>query len=157
MSSVELPQHPSRNDEEIACAAETSVPVLITSPDRETRHNIARTIHERSLQTLGPFIIIDCAEPRAALPAAPVFDTQSAVRLDIESRKGTLFLDEIGSLALREQAFLKQFLESRDTGTAARLRVIAGSSVSLLERVHAKQFRDDLFYHLNMIHIGAVA
>jgi DNA-binding NtrC family response regulator len=71
---------------------------------------------------------------------------------------GTLLIEEIGDWSLSEQTALMQFLEmSRKRGATATdarpVRLISGTDYWLLDLVAAKQFRGDLFYRLNVIHL----
>jgi transcriptional regulator with GAF, ATPase, and Fis domain len=74
----------------------------------------------------------------------------------------TIFLDEIGEMSLRMQALLLRFLEngeiqrvgSQRTPDARRRRVIAATNRNLLERMTSKDFREDLFYRLNVVHVN---
>src|SRR4029077_3045523 len=74
---------------------------------------------------------------------------------------GTIFLDEIGEMSLRMQALLLRFLENGElqrvgsdrAQTRVDVRVIAATNRNLLERIASKDFREDLYYRLNVIHI----
>jgi DNA-binding NtrC family response regulator len=75
---------------------------------------------------------------------------------------GTIFLDEIGEMSLRMQALLLRFLEngeiqrvgSQRIQTRVDVRVIAATNRNLLERMTSKDFREDLFYRLNVVHVN---
>jgi DNA-binding NtrC family response regulator len=75
---------------------------------------------------------------------------------------GTIFLDEVGEMSLRMQALLLRFLENGEIQrvgsdriqTRVDVRVIAATNRNLLERIGAKEFRDDLYYRLNVIHVS---
>ena len=74
---------------------------------------------------------------------------------------GTIFLDEVAEMSLRMQALLLRFLESGEiqrvgsdrTQSRVDVRVISATNRNPLERIAAKEFRDDLYYRLNVIHI----
>lgn len=149
-------------EEDIACATRALGSALITGRDAEERLRIARILHRRSGGAAAPFVSINCAAPPKPLLAADLFgdhggsfagtDRSGAIA---RVRGGTMFLDEIGELSQPLQAFLNQLLaEGRaHSGATTGVRVIAASSRSLFERVLAREFREDLFYRLNVIHI----
>jgi len=70
---------------------------------------------------------------------------------------GIIFLDEVGELSPPVQALLCQFLATGEVHStlAVDVRVIAASSRSLFERVLTREFSEDLFYRLNIIHIAS--
>jgi len=148
--------------EDIACAMHTHVPVLITSRDSKERKWIAHTIHAGSTRALGPFVRVNCAGPRKPLLATDLFGNRSE-RLAgqdesgalARAQGGTIFLDEVGELSPPVQALFSQFFETGDVQStlAIDVRVITASSRSLFERVLTREFREDLFYRLNVIHI----
>lgn len=147
---------------DIACASRTHAPVLIVCRDREERRRIAHAIHVGSRRAQGPFVSVSCGGPRAALLEADLFGTGgnrfaghdesgAIARAD----GGIVFLDDVGELSPPIQALLSQFLATGDIhgSRAVNVRVITGSSRSLFERVLTHEFREDLFYRLNVIHI----
>jgi DNA-binding NtrC family response regulator len=149
-------------ERDIACASRTHAPVLIVCRDPQERRRIAHAIHERSHRAQGPFIAVCCAGPRAALLEADLFGTSSnrfaghdesgaIARAD----GGIVFLDDVGELSPPIQSLLSQFLATGDIqgSGAVNVRVITASSRSLFERVLTQEFREDLFYRLNVIHI----
>ena len=78
---------------------------------------------------------------------------------------GTVFLDEVGEMSLRMQAMLLRFLEtgeiqrvgSHRANAHVDVRVLAATNRNLLERVATRDFREDLYYRLNVIHINVPA
>src|SRR5262249_14635163 len=77
------------------------------------------------------------------------------------AHQGTIFLDEIGETSLRMQALLLRFLENGEiqrvgadrVQSRVDVRVIAATNRNLMERIASKDFREDLYYRLNVIHI----
>jgi len=147
---------------EIACSARTHVPVLITSRDSEERERIAHSIHARSTRAQGPFISVNCARPLTPLLSGDLFGDprESLVGEHVlgvieRAHGGTLFLDHVGELSRPVQTLLSQFLATGggDSTRSVDVRVITASSRPLIERVLTHEFREDLFYRLNVIHI----
>jgi DNA-binding NtrC family response regulator len=78
-----------------------------------------------------------------------------------QANRGTIFLDEVGEMSLQMQSLLLRFLEngeiqrvgSEKLAAKVDVRVIAATNRRLVERIAANEFREDLFYRLNVIHI----
>src|SRR5258708_36996432 len=74
---------------------------------------------------------------------------------------GTIFLDEIGEMSLRMQALLLRFLENGElqrvgadrVQSRVDVRVLAATNRLLIDQIASKEFREDLYYRLNVIHI----
>ena len=155
---------PDSLEEDIGCAMHTHVPVLITSRDSKERKRIAHTIHSGSTYAQGPFVSVNCAGPRQPLLATDLFGNRNEHLAGHDesgalarAQGGIIFLDEVGELSPPVQALFNQFLETSDVHStlAVNVRVITASSRSLFERVLTREFREDLFYRLNVIHIRA--
>lgn len=151
--------------------APTDYPVLITGETGTGKELIAQMLHQLSRRADGPFIAVNCPAVPADLFQAEVFgyekgaftgaDRQNEGRIDA-ARGGTLFLDEIGDLPRAMQVILLRFLQE---GTFERLgsvkpiradvRIIAATHTNLADSVATGQFRDDLFYRLNALHVAA--
>ena len=77
------------------------------------------------------------------------------------AHNGTIFMDEVGEMSLRMQALLLRFLESGEIQRVGaerpqarvNVRVIAATNRNLTERIASKDFREDLYYRLNVIHL----
>jgi DNA-binding NtrC family response regulator len=129
--------------EEIGRVARSDAKVLITGESGVGKEIVARSIH-----TLGT---------RAAMPFAPV----NCAGLPETAHMGTVFLDEVGEMTLRMQGLLLRFLETgelqkvgADGGSRhVDVRVVAATNRNLREMIAQNQFRDDLYYRLNVIHI----
>jgi transcriptional regulator with GAF, ATPase, and Fis domain len=150
--------------------AKRDTAVLITGETGTGKELVAEAIHKMSARARQPFVVINCAAIPEALFEAELFGhargaftgaNQSRLGRIHMAQGGTLFLDEIGELPLSMQAKLLRFLQN---GEVQRLgssdvyrvdvRVVAATNVRLSELVHAKQFREDLFYRLAVFPIA---
>jgi len=134
--------------EDLRCAAQSSVPVLITAGSGLERESLARLIHRGSRRRGGPFMAIRCDVQRV----------DNLDRLVETAGGGTVFLDEIGAMRKSVQNALYA-LFARDARSEPEehgrvdVRIITGSSRSLRSQVTGGTFGEDLFYRLNVIHI----
>jgi DNA-binding NtrC family response regulator len=145
----------------------TNAPLLITGESGTGKELAARAVHERSAYAKGPFVAINCAALPPTLIAAELFGYEKGAFTGATQRRigrlesaqgGTIFLDEIGDLPLEQQAHLLRFLQERTIdrvgGTrpiTVEARVIVATNVDLRRAVQTKQFREDLFYRLNVL------
>jgi DNA-binding NtrC family response regulator len=145
----------------------TNAPLLITGESGTGKELAAHAVHERSAYAKGPFVAINCAALPPTLIAAELFGYEKGAFTGATQRRigrlesangGTIFLDEIGDLPLEQQAHLLRFLQERTIdrvgGTrpiTVEARVIVATNVDLRRAVQAKQFREDLFYRLNVL------
>jgi two-component system, NtrC family, response regulator AtoC len=155
---------------DIASAAQSDAKVLITGETGAGKEVVARAVHQRSSRTAGPFVVINCAGVPDSLLESEFFghtrgsftgafrDNPGLLR---QADGGTVFLDEVGEMSLRMQALLLRFLETGEIqtiGAAAshthiNVRVIAATNRDLREAAAARDFREDLFYRLNVFEI----
>ena len=155
----------------MACqVARSEVPVLITGPNGAGKERIAAIIQANSSVKDGPFVTLNCGALPSELIEAELFGAEvGAYTGATKARegkfeaadKGTLFLDEIGNLAPAAQMKLLRVLE---TGTFARLganrelhvtvRVISATNADIPALIREGQFREDLYYRLNVIEIA---
>ncbi len=129
----------------------------------------AQTIHLLSRRASRPFVALNCAAIPGTLLETELFGVEAGAFTDAKMLReghllradgGTLFLDEIGSMPLGLQAKLLRFLETRSFrrvgGTReihVDLRVISATNVDLKTAVARKEFREDLYYRLEVIAI----
>jgi transcriptional regulator with PAS, ATPase and Fis domain len=157
--------------QEIEYAARSDAKVLITGASGVGKEIVAHLIHQRSKRRHAPLMTINCAAMPDTLLESELFghtrgsftDAYRDKRGLLESANtGTVFMDEIGEMSLRMQALLLRFLESGEiqrVGTddprrlTSDVRVIAATNRRLLDRIQASDFREDLYYRLNVIHI----
>lgn len=157
----------SRLREKAAAVAASDAPVLVEGPTGSGKELLARFIHDRSPRQDQPFVKVDCATVPQSLIEDHLFGHEkgaftgavSAARGMLEAAdKGTLFLDEVGNLTPEVQAKLLRFFNdytfTRIGGTEPvrmNLRCITASNVPLRELVARGQFREDLYYRLNVV------
>ncbi len=143
--------------------------VLIQGESGTGKEMIARAIHLAGDRAETPFVAISCAALAETLLESELFGHEKgAFTGAISQRKGkfeaadggTLFLDEIGDVSPKLQGDLLRVLQERtffrvggSAEIAVDVRVIAACNVDLQEAVREGQFREDLFYRLNVINI----
>jgi Nif-specific regulatory protein len=151
----------------IARVAHGDSTVLIRGESGTGKELVAYAIHRNSPVADGPFVAINCAAIPEALLESELFGHEKGSftgaigtkrgRLEI-AEGGTVFLDEIGELASPLQAKLLRVLQQREFervgGTRAlkfNARVIAATNRNLEEAIKSGQFRQDLYYRLNVV------
>ena len=127
--------------------AATDSPVLVEGESGTGKELVARALHACSARAAGPLVVVNCS----ALHELPqdVFDTAGG---------GTLVLDHVADMALDWQARLLRFMAEKSV-LRAKLgregvqdpRIVAISELPLAEAVAAKQFRQDLYFRLNVL------
>ena len=143
--------------------------VLITGENGTGKENVARLIHERGLRSRRPFVAINCAAIPEELIESELFGFEKGSFTGaIQSKRGkfeqahtgTLFLDEIGDMSLKVQSKVLRVLQEQRferIGSAETLdvdvRVIAATNKNIEEAIKRGEFREDLFYRLNVIPI----
>jgi transcriptional regulator with PAS, ATPase and Fis domain len=160
----------SRVLEEIECAAATDAKVLITGESGVGKEVVAQMVHQRSRRNHAKMIAINCAGVPDSLLASELFGHTRGSFTDAyrdkqgwleQAHRGTIFMDEVGEMSLQMQAILLRFLETGEiqrVGSDRRsaivdVRLIAATNRRLIERVASSEFREDLYYRLNVIHI----
>jgi transcriptional regulator with PAS, ATPase and Fis domain len=155
---------------EIEYAARSDAKILITGESGVGKEVIARLVHARSRRAHTPLVTINCAGiPDSLLESALFGHVKGSFtgayrdRLGLleMAHHGTIFLDEIGETSLRMQALLLRFLENGEIQRVGAdrvqarvdVRVIAATNRNLLDRIATRDFREDLYYRLNVIHI----
>ena len=148
-------------------------PVLVTGESGTGKELVARAIHEVSVRAGQPFIAVNCsAIPEQLLEAEFFGYRKGAFTGAMEDREGffqaanggTLFLDEIGDLPLPMQSKLLRAIQERSVrpvGAVSELpvnvRLLSATHKDLAAEVQAGQFRQDLYYRLNVIQIRVPA
>ena len=147
----------------------TDIPVLVTGPSGTGKEMVARTLHQQSLRNNGPFVAVNCGAIPHELLESELFGHEkgaftgahaTAIGKVEQAQGGTLFLDEVGELPLLLQVKLLRFLQEysfervggRKT-IKADLRVISATNRDLKEMIAAGQFREDLYYRLDVVNI----
>ncbi len=148
--------------------SDSSINVLITGKSGTGKELIARAIHFSSLRATRPFIALNCAALPENLVESELFGIEKGVATGVEQRVGkfemadggTLFLDEIGDLSLISQAKILRVLQEgvvdgvgRRKPISVDVRILAATNKDLEGEIRKKNFREDLFYRLKVIHI----
>jgi DNA-binding NtrC family response regulator len=154
----------------LACqVARADVPVLIRGPNGAGKEGIAEIIQANSAVKTGPMITLNCGALPAELIEAELFGADAGAYTGASKARegkfeaadgGTLFLDEIGNLPLAGQMKLLRVLETgrferlgSNRERQVRVRVISATNADLPAMIKRGQFREDLYYRLNLIEI----
>src|ERR1700737_3959796 len=150
--------------------ARSDAKVLITGESGVGKEIVARAIGAASLRANAAFVPVNCAGIPETLLESDLFGHVKGSfpgafrdrpgKLEMASN-GTIFLDEIGEMTLRMQGLLLRFLETGEiqkvgaerVGKATDVRVVAATNRNLRDLINQGQFREDLFYRINVIHI----
>jgi transcriptional regulator with GAF, ATPase, and Fis domain len=151
----------------IGDVAETESAVLIEGESGTGKELLARALHFNSKRKDNPFVTINCAAIPETLLESELFGYEKGAFTGAVARKpgrfeqangGTVFLDEIGDLPPLLQVKLLRFLQSHEfeplgsTGVkVADVRIISATKKNLAKMVESGEFRDDLFYRINVI------
>jgi transcriptional regulator with GAF, ATPase, and Fis domain len=149
--------------------AGTDISVLITGETGTGKELIAKELHRRSPRASGPFVTINCgAIPENLIESELFGHVKGAFTGAVMSRpgkfqvadKGTLFLDEIGELPLNLQVKLLRALQERvvfrvgdSKPEKVDIRIVAATNRNLEEEIRAGNFREDLYYRLNVVNL----
>jgi two-component system, NtrC family, response regulator AtoC len=149
--------------------ASTDANVLISGESGAGKDAVALFIHSISSRASGPLVKIDCATLPGDLLEAELFGFERGAFTGATEAKpgrieaahhGTLVLDEIAHLSVDAQAKLLRVIETREferlggrRTVKVDTRVIALTNVDLDQAVERRDFREDLFYRLNVVHI----
>jgi transcriptional regulator with GAF, ATPase, and Fis domain len=156
-------------EEFISRVAQSDSTVLIRGESGTGKEVVARSIHQSSPRQERPFVAINCAAiPEALLESELFGHEKGAYTGAVGMRKGkleaaddgTLFLDEIGELAPPLQAKLLRVLQQKEFervgGThpvAFKARVLAATNKNLEQAIKSGEFRQDLYYRLNVVSV----
>jgi len=149
--------------------APTSASVLITGESGTGKELVARAIHINSPREKDPFISVNCAALPETLLESELFGHERGAFTGATSMRkgrfeladtGTLFLDEIGDIPLPLQAKLLRVLQERSFERVGgvkpikvNVRIITATNRDLKDEVDNGNFREDLYYRLNVLHI----
>jgi PAS domain S-box-containing protein len=151
-----------------AIAASPST-VLLTGETGTGKELFARTIHSLSAHSQGPFIAVNCAALPDTLLESELFGVKAGAytgatrdRLGrfAQAREGTIFLDEIGEISPALQVRLLRVLQERtfeplgsSKTESTDARVIVATNRNLAELIKGGEFREDLYYRINVIRL----
>ena len=157
----------TRLREAIELAAPTKARVLITGENGTGKELVAQGIHLGSQRANGPFVKVNCAAIPSELIESELFGHEKGAFTGAQSARkgkfeqadgGTLFLDEIGDMRLEVQVKLLRVLQEGEvdrvggtTPIPVDVRVIAATNKDLPAEIDAGEFREDLYYRINVI------
>ena len=158
---------------QIAVSAPTDTWILIKGENGTGKELVARTLHQLSQRASQPLITVNCAAIPEELIESELFGHEKGAFTGATSKKrgnfeladtGTIFLDEIGDMSLKTQSKILRVLEeqkfSRVGGSrtiTVDVRVIAATNKDLEKEIENGNFREDLYYRLNVVPIEVPA
>jgi transcriptional regulator with GAF, ATPase, and Fis domain len=153
----------------LEAVSKTDATVLVQGETGTGKEVVARSIHEASARSAGPFVAVDCGALAESLIESELFGHVKGAfsgaagerrGLFEEADGGTLFLDEIGELPLSLQPKLLRALETRavrrvggNTPRQLDVRVVAATHRPLARAVNEGTFREDLYYRLAVLEV----
>lgn len=153
----------------IGKVAVSDVTVLIQGESGTGKELVARAVHFNSGRLGKPFVAINCAAIPRDLLESELFGSEKGAFTGAGDRKqgkfeqanhGTIFLDEIGDMPLDLQAKILRVLQEQEVtriggnqNIAVDVRIVAATNQALVEKVRQKEFREDLYYRLNVVPI----
>jgi two-component system nitrogen regulation response regulator NtrX len=167
--------HPSMKKlwKEILVSAPTNATVLIYGESGTGKELIARAIHAHSLRAKEAFIQVNCAAIPEELIESELFGHEKGSFTGATERKtgkfeqadgGTIFLDEVGDMSLKTQSKVLRVLEEGEVQRVGSskinkvdVRVIAATNKDLKKEIERGNFRDDLYFRLNVVPVYSPA
>jgi two-component system nitrogen regulation response regulator NtrX len=154
---------------QIAIAAPTDAWILITGENGTGKELVARTIHQLSSRADYPLVNVHCVAIPEELIESELFGQEKGALTHATTKKigkfelannGTIFLDEIGDMSLKTQSKILRVLEEKQfqrvggsRTLSVNVRVIASSNKDLEKEIEKGNFREDIYYRLNVIPI----
>ncbi len=159
----------SRLMETVKQVADAQASVLVTGESGVGKELIGDALHHLSSRSEGPFIKVSCASFAESLLEDELFGHEKGAfsgavsarkgRFEL-AHKGTLFLDEIGEISQSTQVKLLRVLQERtferlggEKSIEVDVRLVAATNRNLAEEVEKGNFREDLYYRLNVVHL----
>ncbi len=149
--------------------APTDVPVMITGPNGAGKEQLAQIVQRNSQLRKQPFLCVNVGALPDELMEVELFGAEPGAYTGITKRRlgrfesadgGTLFLDELGNLSAHGQAKLLRVLQTGEferLGSSetlrCKVRIISATNTDLLTAIEQGQFREDLFYRLNVFEL----
>jgi two-component system, NtrC family, response regulator AtoC len=153
----------------ISKCTKNDVPVLVTGETGTGKELVAKEIHANSARAKKPFIPVNCAAFPEHLLESELFGYEKGAFTGAARRKlgyierangGTLFLDEVGDMSPPMQAKLLRVLQDKnftrlggETEIQSDFRLIAATHRDLVQLIEEEEFRQDLYYRINVLHI----
>ena len=154
---------------QVSVAAPTDTWILIKGENGTGKELVARTIHQLSRRASHPLITVNCAAIPEELIESELFGHEKGAFPGASMKKrgkfelahsGTIFLDEIGDMSLRTQSKMLRVLEEQKFNRlggsrtiTVDVRVIAATNKDLEKEIENGQFREELYYRLNVVPI----
>src|SRR5690606_27224272 len=151
----------------LARLMQTDLTVMITGESCTGKELVARALHEFGRRRKGPFVAINMAAIPRDLIESELFGHEKGAFTGAQQRYtgrfeqaegGTLFLDEIGDMPMEAQTRLLRVLQQGEYTTVGGrtpirtdVRIVAATNKDLLKAIHKGQFREDLYYRLNVV------
>ena len=155
--------------EAVSRAAPTNATVMLLGESGVGKELVARTIHRNSLRAAQRFVQVNCAAIPEELIESELFGhekgsftgaTEKQIGKFEQADRGTIFLDEVGDMSPRTQAKVLRVLQEQEVERLGSVRtikvdvrIIAATNQNLDERIQRGEFREDLFFRLNVIPI----
>ena len=150
-------------------AAKTNIPVMINGETGVGKELFARAIHGESDRVAAPFIAVNCGAIPNQLAESILFGhekgaftgaTEKTIGKFREANGGTIFLDEVGELPLELQVKLLRTLQEKEIEPVGAgktvpvdVRIISATNRNLQEEIEQGNFREDLYFRLNVFHL----
>ncbi|HKL57794.1 MAG TPA: sigma-54 dependent transcriptional regulator [Sphaerochaeta sp.] len=155
--------------ETVAQVAPTRASVLITGESGVGKELVADAIHELGNRSKGPFIKVHCAALSESLLESELFGHEKGSFTGAIAQKkgrfeladgGTIFLDEIGEINAATQVKLLRVLQEKEfervggeKPITVDVRIVCATNRDLLKEIEKGNFREDLYYRLNVVHL----